>query len=188
MSRCHFRLAGAAAAIAVCIVLSGCGRDKAASDNGTKIALIAAAPSHGEGHHDWDQDARFIKQCLEEAPNVEDLTIEIHNNGWPKNPRDLDGADAIVFLTDGAKFHPLKEPGRVARIDKLAKKGKGLMFVHYAVDPPEGAGPKFTEWMGGCYEPGYSQNPINTVPVSLVENDHTVSRGCGGYEVCDFHI
>ena len=185
MSRRNSRLLGAAAAILVCIVLSGCGRDEPADDGITKIALIAAAPSHGEGFHDWDQDAEFIKQCLDEAPNVGELTIEIHNNGWPKNPRDLDNSDAIVFLTDGAAMSPLKESGRVAKIDKLAKKGKGLMFVHYAVDPPKGAGPKFLQWMGGCYEPGHSQNPINTVPVSVVSNDHPVSRGCGGYEVED---
>ncbi|MHC4433276.1 MAG: ThuA domain-containing protein [Planctomycetota bacterium] len=185
MSKCHFRLAGAATAIAACLVISGCGRDKAASESGTRIALIAAAPSHGEGHHDWNQDARFIKQCLEEAPNVEDLTIEIHNDGWPNNPRDLDSADAIVFLTDGAAMSPLKEPGRVAKIDKLAKKGMGLMFVHYAVDPPEGGGPKLLEWIGGCYESGYSQNPINTVKVSPVANDHPISRGCGGYVLED---
>ena len=185
MSRHNFWLFAAAAAVLVCIVLSGCGREKAASDKPTKIALIAAAPSHGAGHHDWDQDAQFIKQCLDEAPNVEDLTIDIHYDGWPKNPRDLDDADAIVFLTDGAAMSPLKEPGRVAKIDKLAAKGVGLMFVHYAVDPPEGAGPKLLQWIGGCYEPGYSQNPINTVKVSPVANDHPISRGCGGYVVED---
>ena len=183
MSKCTLWLVFVAI---VCIfVLSGCGRDEPAADGPKKIVLIAAAPSHGEGHHDWDQDAQFIKQCLAEAPNVEDLTIEIHNDGWPKDPRDLDDAGAIVFLTDGAEMSPLKEPGRVAKIDELAKKGVGLMFVHYAVDPPEGAGPKFLEWMGGCYERGYSQNPINTVPVSIVDNDHPVSRGCGGYVVED---
>ncbi|MHC4569280.1 MAG: ThuA domain-containing protein, partial [Planctomycetota bacterium] len=185
MSRRHLRLAAAVTVIVVCIVISGCRRDEPADDGVTKIALIAAAPSHGEGEHDWDQDAQFIKECLLEAPNVEDLTIEIHNNGWPKNPRDLDSADAIVFLTDGAEEHPLKEPGRIARIDKLAKKGKGLMFVHWAIHPPEGVAPKFLQWMGGCYESGYSQNIIRTLPVSVVENAHPVSRGCGGYEVED---
>ena len=132
----------------MCIGLAGCGRQKEAADKPTRIALIAATPSHGAGHHDWDQDAQFIKQSLQEAPNVENLIIDIHNDGWPKNPRDLDNADAIVFLTDGAAMSPLKEPGRVAEIDRLAKKGVGLMFVHYAVDPPEGAGPKLLEWIG----------------------------------------
>ena len=100
MNRRNFRLFGALTLILVCVFLSSCGRQEPADDGVDKIVLLAAAPSHGEGHHDWDQDAEFIKQCLLEAPNVEDLTIEIHNNGWPKNPRDLDDADAIVFLTD----------------------------------------------------------------------------------------
>lgn len=185
MSRRYSQLAGTALAIVVCIFLSGCGRNEDAGLKGRKIALIAAAPSHGEGHHDWDQDALFVKQCLDEAPNVGGLTVEIYNNGWPKNPRDLDDADAIVFLTDGADDHTLKEPGRIDKIDKLAKKGKGLVFVHWAVHPPDGAGPKFLQWMGGCYESGYSQNLINTVPVTVVDNSHPISRGCGGYEVED---
>ncbi len=185
MNRRNFWLSGAATVVLACVFLSGCSREEDAGDKPTRIALIAAAPSHGEGHHDWDQDAQFIKQCLDEAPNVEDLTIDIHYDGWPKNPRDLDDADAIVFLTDGVDMHPLKEPGRVAKIDKLAAKGVGLMFVHYSVDPPEGAGSKLLHWIGGCYEHGYSQNPINTVKVSPVANDHPVSRGCGGYVVED---
>ncbi len=181
MSRRTSWLCGAASAALACIVLFGCGRDEAAADAPKKIALIAAAPSHGEGHHDWDQDALFLKQCLDEAPNVESLVVDIHNDGWPKNPRDLDDADAIVFLTDGADLHPLKEPDRRAKIHKLAKKGVGLMFVHYSVDPPEGGGPDLLEWIGGCYEHGYSQNPINTVKVSPVDNGHPISRGCAGY-------
>ncbi len=186
MNRSRFWSAATVVMVVICIVLSGCGRDEPVADDGiTKIALIAAAPSHGEGHHDWDQDARFIRQCLLDAPNVGNLTIEVHNNGWPENPRDLDRADAIVFLTDGAAMSPLNEPGRIDKIDELADRGVGLMFVHYAVDPPKGSAPKFLKWMGGCYEPGYSQNPINTATVSVVDNDHPVSRGCGGYIVED---
>ena len=187
MNKSHFRLAAPAVMVVICVFLFGCGRDEPVADDGvTKIALIAAAPSHGDGEHDWDVDAQFIRQCLLEAPNVGDLKIEIHYNGWPKNPRDLNSADAIVFLTDGADEHPLKESGRIATIDKLAGKGKGLMFVHWAIHPPEGAAPKFLEWIGGCYESGYSQNTPDTVPpVSIVDNDHPVSRGCGGYEAKD---
>ena len=181
MNKGTFWFYAAATVTLACIVLVGCGRDEAADDAPKKIALIAAAASHGEGHHDWDQDAQFLKQCLDEASNVESLVVDIHYDGWPQDPRDLDDVDAIVFLTDGVDLHPLKEPDRRAKIRQLAKKGAGLMFVHYAVDPPEGAGPDLLEWIGGCYERGYSQNPINTVKVSPVDNDHPISRGCAGY-------
>ncbi|MFH1718646.1 MAG: ThuA domain-containing protein [Planctomycetota bacterium] len=146
-----------------------------------KIALIAGTLSHGEGTHEWEQDAELLKQCLQEAPGVEGLNIDIHHNGWPQNPRDLDDADVIVFLSDGDDYHPLKEPGRREQIRKLAAHGVGLVFLHYSVHPPEGAASDFLEWIGGCYERGYSQNPINTAKVSLLDNGHPISRGCGGY-------
>ena len=150
-----------------------------------KVVFIAGKPSHGEGNHEWDKDARFLKQSLEAATNIEPLVIEIHDNGWPENPADLDDADAVVFLTDGYKMHPLNEPGRMAKIHELAGRGIGLAFLHYSVEPPEGREADFIEWMGGCYERGYSQNPINTAAISPVKNDHPITRGCGGYEVED---
>ena len=126
-------------------------------------------------------DAQFLKQCLHGAANIGSLNIDIHYNGWPQNPRDLDDADAIVFLSDGFEHHPLKAPERLKKIRKLAKLGVGLAFLHYSIDPPEGAESDFLEWMGGYYEHGYSQNPINTVKVSPVKNNHPISRGCASY-------
>ncbi len=150
-----------------------------------KVVFIAGKPSHGEGNHEWEKDAELLKASLEDAPDIEVLEIDIHYNGWPENPTDLDDADAVVFLTDGYKMHPLNEPGRIAKIHELAGQGVGLAFLHYSVEPPEGREADFIKWMGGCYERGYSQNPINTVAVSPVKNDHPITRGCGGYVVED---
>jgi len=163
----------------VIFVISSC--DRAPETDTRKVVFIAGKPTHGEGTHEWDKDAQFLKQCLEGAVNIEPLAIDIHYNGWPDNPADLDDADAIVFLTDGYQMHPLNEPGRMAKIHELAKRGVGLAFLHYSVEPPEGKEADFIEWMGGCYERGYSQNPINTVAVAPVKNDHPICRGCGGY-------
>ena len=35
--------------------------------------------------------------------------------------------------------------------------------------------------MGGSYEVGLSQNPINVAKVTPVANGHPITRGCGGY-------
>ena len=55
----------------------------------------------------------------------------------------------------------------------------GLSTV--VVDPPEGLQEDLRRWMGGCYQTGLSQNPVNTVKVTPVENGHPISRGCRGY-------
>jgi len=150
-----------------------------------RVVFIAADPSHGQGHHDWDQDARFVRQCLLGAANIQPPTVDIYDHGWPPKDSDLDGADAIVFFTDGRDMHALKDPARLAKIDELADKGVGLAFLHYSIDPPDGAQGRFLKWIGGCYKVGQSQNPINTATVSIVNNGHPISNGCGGYRVED---
>jgi len=174
-----------AAAILACAGLYLFGIKETYVDTARKIVFIAGKTSHGEGNHEWSRDAQFLKQCLIEAPDVERLNIYIHCNGWPENSHDLDDADAIVFLSDGFEHHPLKVPERLRKIRELAKKGVGLTFLHFSVDPPEGAESDFLEWMGGCYDRDYSQNPINTVKVTPVQNGHPISRGCGGYTAED---
>jgi type 1 glutamine amidotransferase len=146
-----------------------------------KIAFLAAKPSHGEGCHGWDQVAGFMKDCLLHATNIEPPQIDIHNDAWPKDESLLDDVDAIVFFADGREHHPLAVPGRIEKIRQLAKQGKGIVFLHYSIDPPEGAMPDFLDWMGGSYEVGLSQNPINTAKVTPIASGHPITRGCGGY-------
>jgi type 1 glutamine amidotransferase len=146
-----------------------------------KIAFLAGKPSHGEGIHGWEKDAQFVKQCLLHATNVEPMQIDIYADGWPTNATVLDDADAIVFFADGRDLHPLKEPARAAKIRELAKRGKGLAFLHYSIDPPEGLQEDLQRWIGGGYQVGLSQNPVNTVKVTPVANGHPITRGCRGY-------
>jgi type 1 glutamine amidotransferase len=146
-----------------------------------KIAFLAGKPSHGPGNHEWDRVARFVKECLQQATNIEPPQIDVYDNGWPANPAALDDVDAVVFFADGREMHPLAEPGRLAKIRELAKRGTGIMFVHYSIDPPAGAQADLMAWMGGCYEAGYSQNPVNVVKVTPVGTGHPITRGCSGY-------
>ncbi|MEN6577047.1 MAG: ThuA domain-containing protein [Phycisphaerales bacterium] len=146
-----------------------------------KIAFLTAKPSHGEGFHDWDKDAALVKDYLLHARNIDVPQIDIHDDGWPKDASLLDDVDAVVFFADGREHHPLAVPGRIEKIRELAEQGKGIAFLHYSIDPPEGAMPDFLDWMGGSYEVGLSQNPINVAKVTPVGNGHPITRGCGGY-------
>ena len=150
-----------------------------------KVAFLAGKPSHGEGKHEWDKVARLAKECLQQATNIEPLQIDIYDNGWPQNPAVLDDVDAIIFFADGREMHPLVAPDRLAKIRELAKRGVGLAFLHYSIDPPAGGQPDLMAWMGGCYEAGYSQNPINVVKVTPATSGHPIARGCSGYVVED---
>jgi type 1 glutamine amidotransferase len=146
-----------------------------------KIAFLAGQPSHGEGCHDWYQDAEFVKECLLRAMNIDPPQIDIYRDGWPENAAALDDADAVIFFADGREHHPLAVPGRIEKMRELAKRGKGIAFLHYSIDPPAGAFQDFLDWTGGAYEVGLSQNPINVTKVTPVANSHPITRGCRGY-------
>lgn len=145
-----------------------------------KIAFLAAKPSHGEGCHEWPKYAELAKECLLRA-NVAPMEIAVYDDAWPKDDFVLDDVDAVVFFADGREHHPLAVPGRIEKIRELAKRGKGIAFLHYSIDPPQGAMQDFLDWMGGSYEVGLSQNPVNTAKVTPIANGHPITRGCGGY-------
>lgn len=146
-----------------------------------RIAFLVAEPSHGDDVHDWDRDAAFVRECLLRATNIEPPQIEIYDNAWPQEDSVLDDFDAIVFFADGREHHPLAVPGRIERVHELARQGKGIAFLHYSIDPPDGAVQDLLDWVGGSYEVGLSQNPINVTSLTPVDNDHPITRGCGGY-------
>ena len=146
-----------------------------------RIAFLAGKPSHGDDCHEWYKDVEFVKRWLQEATNIEPPQIDIYHDGWPQDASVLDGVDAVVFFADGRELHPLAVPGRIEKMRELAKKGKGIAFLHYSVDPPEGGFKDLLDWMGGSYEVGLSQNPINVAKVTPVANGHPITRGCGGY-------
>jgi len=151
-----------------------------------KIILLAGRPSHGRDTHAWDADVKLLKHCLDTSPNVKGIRTETHFNGWPKDPSVLDDAAAIVLLSDGDGGHPFfRVKERAEHIDRLAQRGVGLAFIHYAVAPGPRNEAKLLEWIGGCYKNGYSRNPHNTVEVSPGKADHPICRGWKAFVASD---
>jgi hypothetical protein len=67
-----------------------------------KIVLLAGTPSHGPGEHEHNAGCLLLKQCLDRVPSVQAI---VYTNGWPKDPKAFDGADAIVIYCDGGGGH-----------------------------------------------------------------------------------
>ena len=40
-----------------------------------KIVLVAGTKSHGPGHHEYEQGARLLRQCLDSSPNAPPLAV-----------------------------------------------------------------------------------------------------------------
>jgi hypothetical protein len=145
-----------------------------------KVVLIAGKPSHGYAAHEHNAGCLLLAKCLNEnVPRVHAVAY----NGWPKDPKALADADAIVVFADGGGGHPILP--HLDEVGKLAKRGAGIGMLHYAVEVPKGeAGDRFLDWIGGYFEPFWSVNPHWTAKFESFP-DHPITRGVKPFEIED---
>src|ERR1700679_315637 len=69
-----------------------------------KIVLIAGKKSHGpvgNGIHDYPWSVKLIKVMLDNSNVAEHVRVEYHLDGWPRDEKTLDDANAIMVISDG---------------------------------------------------------------------------------------
>ncbi len=152
-----------------------------ASGNKKKVVFVAGRPSHGYGSHEHYAGCVLLAKELENAiPNIE---TEVYRNGWPQEANAFDGADCIVMYADGGGGHPVIP--HLQEVDKLAKKGVGIVCIHYAVEVPKGeAGDRFLDWLGGYFETHWSVNPHWTANFTKLP-EHPITRGVAPFSIND---
>ena len=127
-----------------------------------KVVLLAGAPSHASGAHEFNAGVKLLAKRLHAIDNL--AVASYHDGGWPKDPTALQNADGLIVYADGLGSHPLN--GHLEEVDQKTRQGMGLMCMHYAVHVEPGvAGDFFKKWIGGHYESGYSTNPHWTARV-----------------------
>jgi type 1 glutamine amidotransferase len=146
-----------------------------------KVLFLAGDPSHGYGAHDHLAGCMLLAKSL----NDSGLPIEatVYHYGWPRDPKDLASAECIVMYGDGGPGHMVNK--HLAELDALAKKGVGIVCLHYAVEVPKGpTAVKFLDWIGGYFESDWSVNPHWTASFSNLPN-HPITRGVKPFEIND---
>ena len=147
-----------------------------------KIVIIAGHKSHGYAGHEFNAGCLLLKRSLDE--NVPEVETVVHLNGWPQDPRALNDADCIVLYMNGGSRHPVNT--RLEEVDRLMKKGVGLVGLHYAVEVPKGKpGNYFLDWIGGYFETFWSVNPHWTMKQPQLAKDHPITRGVKPFSVND---
>ena len=146
-----------------------------------KVVFLAGKPSHGYGAHDHLAGCRLLSKSLNESG----LPIEsqVHHYDWPADKKLLDGVDCVVMYGDGGPGHMVN--GHLDEMDALAKKGVGIVCLHYAVEVPKGrAGDKLLDWIGGYFETNWSVNPHWTAKFTTFP-EHPITRGVKSFEIED---
>ncbi|MBS0265464.1 MAG: ThuA domain-containing protein [Planctomycetes bacterium] len=155
-----------------------------AADAPKKLVLIAGRPSHPPRMHEFNAGSQLLAKCLRDVPQIK---VEVVLNGWPKDEKVFDGADAIVFYMDGGGGHELvQENGRRLKMaEEWTKKGVGLGCMHYGVEVVAAqAGQEFKRWIGGYYEHMFSCNPIWEPEFKAFPN-HPITRGVKPFTIKD---
>lgn len=146
----------------------------AASEEATpkKIVFIAGAKSHSSGDHEFRAGCMLLAKALNEQSGLS-VKAEVVGPKWGKNKAVMDGVDGIVVYCDASKA--IKND--MEFLDSLAKKGVGLMFMHYAVHPKVEVGEKYYRpWMGAAMENNFSVNPHWLAELKVMPG-HPVSKG-----------
>lgn len=146
-----------------------------------KVVLVAGRPSHGPGEHEFFAGCAVLKKLLEQTPNVFPV---LARDGWPKDPRTLTGAKAVVFFMDGGAAHPVIQDGHPKALQSVIDSGAGFVNLHYAVEYPASVGPRILDWLGGFYETGYSTNPHWKADFKSLPR-HPVTRGVEPFSIVD---
>jgi type 1 glutamine amidotransferase len=145
-----------------------------ASAADAKIVVIAGRPSHGPGDHEFNAGTKLLVKWLKQVPGVEPVLVQ---NGWPTDESVFQGAKSIVFYMDGGPGHPMIQGDHLETMRKLMDQGVGLVCLHYAVEFPKGkAGDQLLDWLGGYYETGFSDNPMNDAEI-VAKDGHPITRG-----------
>jgi type 1 glutamine amidotransferase len=144
------------------------------------VVLIAGAPSHGKGEHEYRGGCILLAKRLNE--NTRNINAVVYDVNWPEAAV-LENADAIVLFCDGADGHMIIP--HLAEMETLMKRGVGLVLLHYALELPKGEkGDYFLNWVGGYFERFWSVNPwwgpsFDSIP------KHTVTRGVKPFSIKD---
>lgn len=146
------------------------------------VALIGGAPSHGPLAHEHNAGVRLLARCLTTVPGIRP---SVHLNGWPADESVLDAADAILVYSDGSARHPAFTENRAEVLSRAARRGAGMVFVHYAVEPPAERGQKeLLSWIGGAFELHYSVNPTWEAEFRNLPQ-HPIARGVRPFRIRD---
>jgi len=135
--------------------------------------LVAGRQSHGPGAHEFFAGCAVLMKLLRQTPGVFPVMAR---DGWPKDPRTLENAKAVVFYMDGGGGHPILQQDHRAVVQKLTDQGVGFVNLHYAVEYPKSQSDHILQWLGGYYETGFSTNPHWKAEFKSLP-DHPITRG-----------
>ncbi|WP_197442710.1 ThuA domain-containing protein [Lignipirellula cremea] len=148
-----------------------------------KVLFVGKQPDHPYGSHMYLHTCGMLAECLTHTAGVETVV----SDGWPKDPKTLQGVTTIVvYTTPGAEFL-LDGPHR-DQFAGMMKRGVGLVTLHWASAirqaNVERLGPIWLGVLGGTW---VSNVGLHTGESRLeqLQPEHPICRGWKPYDLHD---
>jgi type 1 glutamine amidotransferase len=161
--------------------------------------LIAGKKSHGpEGNriHDYPWTVKLLKVLFEKSAIRNQVHVEAHFEGWPKDERTLDNADAIFVVSDGRDGDKFEEAphfnsaARTAAIERQITRGCGFGTFHFSTFASEVNREQILDWSGGYFQwetegvrKWYSAIKVMDAELVLPTPSHPIVRGVQPFQL-----
>lgn len=146
-----------------------------------RILFIGQAPDgHPPGTHEYRAGAGLMAKLVRQVEkNTPVQAIVVSADGeWADGPELLDGADAaFLFVSQGAAWIQEK-PERLAAFGRLAKRGGGLVCLHWGMGTRDAKNIEaFVNLFGGCHGGPDRRYKVVDVRTELPNPKHPVVSG-----------
>ena len=153
----------------------------------TKIVFVAGEQSHGWGAHEHKAGCMLLADKLNK--NMPNVNAVVTTGGWPEDNSIFEDAATIVIFSDGywdEKYYPHPLLHQQEYFDGLAKKGVGLVTIHWATEvaPDSDFSRNLIKWQGGFCDPSLSVNPHWDADFTSLP-DHPITRGVKPFMIND---
>lgn len=143
-----------------------------------RVLLIGQGPdNHPWSTHEYMAGMRILAQCLQPVRGIQTIVVNA-NEPWKEGPELLDGADgAVLFVSQGAKWLQ-QNAARYAAFQRLAKRGGGLVVLHWGMGCREAKYiDGFVKLFGGCHGGPDRRYKIVNVTTEVAGGSHPIVRG-----------
>ena len=151
-----------------------------------KLLLVGQGPDgHPVETHEYLAGLRVLAKCLKPVRGVEISTVQA-DGPWKEGPELIGRADGVVlFLSEGAKWAKA-DPKRYEALAGLAKRGGGIVALHWALGTRE-AEPiaDFVRLVGGCHGGPDRKYAVVETKLELVDAKHPILAGIADFTAKD---
>ncbi|CAN5254290.1 hypothetical protein BH10PLA2_BH10PLA2_13470 [soil metagenome] len=157
-----------------------------AADPPKKILLLGTKPdTHPPESHEYMAGVRLVARMLKQFPGLEVQVVQA-DPPWAEGPELLAKADGVfLYMTEGARWLSA-DPARIKAFQELAKRGGGLVALHWAMGTKIAEPvPVYVNLFGACHGGPDRKAKDTDVAVRVIDKKHPVTHGLTDFRLPD---